>query len=202
MPELSRRDALRSVAATGALVLAGCAGEASHPASVPSVGEPVADPAVRFARDVDGEALFSVGDDPVESPSDRRPRPAAVEFLADGRDREEVTFHETDAGAALRAFVDATDFASEAVYLLEQPIGECWTLALVSVVRESEGGISADFCQQLRPADVACSAGTDDTVGVAIRLPFDGDRTSGLGTGMSSRCGPRPVVATEGGATT
>lgn len=200
MPGLSRREALRTLGSVGSLLLAGCAGEASRSESVPHPGEPVANPEVRFARDPDGEPIFEPADESGEDTPDRQRRPAVVEFLAAPVDREQVVFRETEAGASLRSFVDDTDFESEAVYLLEQAIGECYTLALERLVRDDDGGVSADFCQRLRPADVGCSADANDTVGVAVRLAFEGDDVGSLGTGIG-RCGHRPVIAAEGRAT-
>lgn len=197
MSALSRREALRTLGSAGSLLLAGCAGEASRSESVPDPEEPVVDPEVRFVRDPDGELIFTPADESGKDTPDRPRRPAAVEALAAPTEREQVTFRETEAGASLRSFVDDTDFESEAVYLLEQAIGECYTLALVDVVRDPDGGINADLCQQLRPADAACAADARDTVGVAVRLPFDGDHVGSLGTGIG-RCGPGTAIATEG----
>lgn len=203
MPDISRRAALQTVATAGALLLAGCAGETSRSREVPSRGEPVADVEVTFARDVNGESIVAPDDEPDTSTEaghrDREGNRAidSVEFLVDTTDRDELTFSESAAGEELRSFVDATDFSTESIYLLERSLEECYTLALVNVVREDDGGISADFCRELRPADIACAAGSLDTVGVAIRLPFADDQPSGLGTGMSSRCKPEPVIARE-----
>lgn len=203
MPDISRRAALQTVATAGALLSAGCAGEASRSHEVPSRGEPITDIEVAFARDVDGESIFAPDDEPDTSTAtghrDREGnRPInSVEYLVGTDDRDGLTFSETAAGEALRSFVDGTDFSTESIYLLERSLGECYTLALVNVVRDDDGGISADFCRQLRPADVACEAKTLETVGVAIRLPFAGDSSGGLGTGMSSRCEPEPVIASE-----
>lgn len=196
MPDPSRRDALRSIAAAGTLALAGCSGEASHSDEIPrDSGETVPDPEVLFVRDADGGVLFSSGD-----PSGRTttPEPGGVEHVTDADERDALAFRDTPPATELEAFVGATDLESESVYLLEQPVGECYELALTGVTREPDS-VSADFCRELRPADVECAADAEDTVGVAIRLPFAGDDFNGLGTGMSSECRRRPVLAREGG---
>lgn len=193
MPGWSRRDALRSVAAAGALALAGCSGEASHSREVPRRhGERVPDPEVMFVRDTDGAPLFWRGDD---DETDRSSGAAA--YLTDADDVETLSFGDAARVAELRDFIDATDLESESIYLLERPVGECYELALTGVFREDDG-VDADFCRLLRPADVDCAADAVDTVGVAIRLPFPGDDFNSRGSGMSSDCRHRPIVAREG----
>ena len=64
-------------------------------------------------------------------------------------------------------------------------------------VAREEDGVEADFCRELRPADAACGAEDRVAVGVAIRLPFAGDEFSSLGSGWSSDCDRRPVLARE-----
>lgn len=207
MPGWTRRGALRSIAAAGALALAGCSGEASHSREVPRRhGERVPDPEVTFVRDADGAPLFSRdvdadGDDADGdgSPADDLARRAgAGAYLTGADDVEALAFADSPPADELRAFVDATDLESESVYLLAKPVGECYELALTGVFREDDG-VDADFCRQLRPADVDCSADAEDTVGVAIRLPFPGDDFDSRGSGTSSDCRHRPIVAREGG---
>lgn len=198
MPEVSRRDALRTVAAAGSLLVAGCSGEASRSREAPSHGDPVSDVEARFARDVDGEPLYWAADG--TPPDDRHGGRLAgpPEYLTEAEDRDDLAFSDTQAGDALGTFVEGTDFAAESLYLVQHRLGECYTLGLVEVVRDADGGVSADFCRKLRPADAPCSAEAHDVVGVAVRLPFPGDEPGGLGTGMSSRCDPERVIASEG----
>lgn len=192
MPRWSRRSALRSVVTVGSLALAGCSGESGRSNEIPpDRGEPVSDVEVRFARETDGDRLFEIAGESEDAPH-------GFEYLTDGNDRDDLTFRSTPPAAELRAFVDETDLDAESVYLLQRPIGECYRANLVGVYRESDG-IDVDFCQELRPADVDCSAGTEDTVGVAIRLPFPGDEFNSLGSGWAGECDRRPIVAREGG---
>lgn len=198
MLEVSRRDALRTVAGGGALLLAGCSGEASRSREVPSHGDPVSDVEARFARDVDGDPLYWHAEDTPPEDRDGGRLAGPPEYLTEAEDRDELSFSGTPPGEELRSFVDATDFGAESVYLIQLRLGECYRLGLVQVVREADGGVSADFCRELRAADAPCSAGAHDVVGVAVRLPFAGDQSGGLGTGMSSRCSPERVIAREG----
>ena len=146
--------------------------------------------ATRFVRDTNGDALFELAGEPE--------RPGGYEYLTSTDDREDVTFSSSQPASDLRAFVDATDFESESVYLVSRPIGACYEARLVGVFREGNG-IDADFCNALRPADVACGADEEDTVGVGIRLPFVEEEFNSFGLGWSGDCGPRTTVAREGG---
>lgn len=191
MPDWSRRHALQAAAAAGAFALAGCSGTSSSSREVPRERDDPVDVAeTTFVRDTDGEPLFRIGDEPR--------RPGSYEYLTSTSDREEVTFRSSPAASDLRAFVEATDFESESVYLVSRPIGACYEARLVGVYREGNG-IDADFCNALRPADVACEADDEDTVGVGIRLPFVEEEFNSFGLGWSGDCGPRPTVAREGG---
>jgi hypothetical protein len=201
MPDWSRRRALQAVATTGALALAGCSGETSRSGSVPrDRGEPVPPDEfeVRFVRDTDGGPLFTVGDDDRDREEGTPAVEQGTEYLTADGDREELTFRSTEPATALRRFVEGVDLGSRSVYLLQRRLGECYGARLVGVYREDDG-VDADFCQALRPADVACSADDRDTVGVAISLPFEGDSFNGYGTGWSSGCERRSTVAREGG---
>ena len=191
MPDWSRRRALRTVAAAGSLALAGCSGEASHSTDPPpDRGEPVSDYQVRFVRETDGDRLFETDDGSGDVPHE-------MEYLTGEDERDDLAFRSTTAATELRSFVDATDFEAESVFLLQRSIGECYQANLVTVYRESDG-VDAGFCQELRPADVDCSAEAEDTVGVAIRLPFTGDGFNSVGSGWSGDCDGRPIAAGEG----
>ena len=202
MPELSRRRALRAAATAGAVALAGCSGGPGSSTPVPrDRGEPVppADMEVLFVRDTDGEPLFAVGDDDGATPAgdDIEGRPTRGEYLRDVGSRDRVTFRSTPAAGELRAFVDGTDFESGSVYLLERPVSACYEVRLVGVYR-GDDGFEAALCQSFRPADIVCSAGGVDTVGVGVRLPFPGDGLEGHRWSWRGGCGSLRTVASEG----
>ncbi|MFB6093063.1 MAG: hypothetical protein ABEK02_08645 [Haloquadratum sp.] len=109
-------------------------------------------------------------------------------------DRANVpSFTQVSEAQKLVRFVGATDFATESVLLLVRSIPECYDLRLVSVSKESDG-VGSQYCREMRPADVGCERDAEDTVGVAIRLPFAGDSFNSLGMGYSSSCDDRPRV--------
>ena len=198
MPDWSRRRALQAATAVGAFALAGCSGEGSSSRSVPRTGGdpvPASGLEVTFVRDADGDPLFAVGEDGVDE--DGRD----IEYLTDESGREEVTFRSAAAAAELATFVDGVDLDSESVFLLQRPLGECYETRLVGVYREDDG-VDADFCQELRPADVDCSAEDRNTVGVAIRLPFSGDSFNTYGTSWGGDCERGTAIAREGGGGT
>ena len=205
MPGWSRRRALQAIAATGTVALAGCSGGSGSSTTVPrDRGDPVppADLDVLFVRDSGGEPLFGVGggSDDGTTPEDggiegRRTR---SEFLRDAESRERVTFRSTRAAEELRAFVDGTDFESGSLYLLERPVSACYEVSLVGVYREDDT-VVADLCQSFRPADIVCSAGGIDTVGLGVRLPFPGDELRGHDWSWRGECGTLRTVASEGG---
>ncbi|MFC6939513.1 hypothetical protein ACFQE8_05970 [Salinirubellus sp. GCM10025818] len=185
MREWSRRRALQAVATTGALVLAGCSGEGSSPRSTPrDRGEqvPPGDLEVLFVRDTDGDPLFDVGngsdDGPAREDGGIGARRTPSEYLWGGESRDRVTFRSTESAAELRAFVDGTDLESRSVDLVERPVNACYEARLVGVYR-GDGGVAVDLCQSLQSADIACSAGGVDTVGIGVRLPFPGDGSGG-----------------------
>jgi hypothetical protein len=204
MPDWSRRRALRTVATAGVFALAGCSGEPGSSGPVQrDRGDPVppTDLEVLFVRDPGGEPLFDVesGSDDGTTPEGggiegRRTR---SEYLRDPGSRDRITFRSTPAAEELRAFVDATEFGSDSVYLLERPVSACYEARLVGVYREDDG-VAADLCQSFRPADIACSVDGIDTVGVGIRLPFPGDGLSGHDWSWRGDCGDQRTVASEG----
>jgi len=197
MSNWSRRRALQAAIAVGTLSLAGCSGSTSSSEEVSSDrGDPVSDVEVRFARDTRGNHLYDA-----KRGNEGEPDPEAGEtlHLTSDDERDAVTFRPTDPATELRSFVDDTDLDSESVYLLEEPIDACHEARLLGVYRESDG-VDAEFCRGLRPADVDCSDGDRDRVGVAIRLPFPGDEFTSIGSRWSSDCDrPGTAIAREGG---
>lgn len=201
MPDWSRRRVLQSVAVVGTLTLAGCSDATTGSNDVPPVPrDRIADVEAIKARNDDGDPLFVAGDTETgQADADRRARVSELHHLTDEAALERLRFRDGSGGADLEAFVRGTDLESKSVYLLQRPIGECYVPRLVGVFREGDG-VDADFCRDLRPADVECDVDARDVVAVAIRLPFAGDEFSGVGSGWSRGCEHRPTdPLTDGG---
>lgn len=201
MPDWSRRRALHALGATAAAALAGCNAQTSDSGAFDEPpgrqrGEPVTDYELRKVRAFDLEPLFWRG----ERGTENEPRPAGHLFVGSEGDLEDLMFADADPAAALASFVRGTDFESESVLVHERPVRECYDIRLRGVWRE-EDGVQTSFCSTLRPADVACSRDAQQTVALAIRLPFPGDGLSSQGSQWSSDCDrqPAPVTADEGG---
>ncbi|MFB6196314.1 MAG: hypothetical protein ABEI80_09090 [Haloplanus sp.] len=198
MPDWSRRDALRAVATTGTLLAAGCSTSDTGPIDAPPPRRRVTDFESVLARNARGNPLVVPAPVDGDEAGERRQDHSLMEHLTATADVEEFRFR-ADAGAAdLASFVNATDFASQSVYLLQRSIGECYRTRLVGVYREGDG-VDAEFCRDLRPADVDCDTDTEDTVAVAIRLPFAGDDFNSIGSGWSGDCEHVATVELERG---
>jgi hypothetical protein len=193
MSDWSRRDALQAVTSAAVLAIAGCSGSTSSTDEVPRQrGEPVSDVEVTFARDRKGRSLFELEDHEED-------RIGGLHFMTGEDDRDRVTFRSGGPAEKLQSFVKATDLEAESVYLLERTVGACYEVRLTGVYRESDG-VEADFCRALRPADVPCASDDEDVVGVAIRLPFDGEDFNSFGSRWGSDCDrPGTTIAREGG---
>ncbi|SDY08042.1 hypothetical protein [Halobellus clavatus] len=145
--------------------------------------EPVTDYERRTVRNEAGAALVADG-----ASSDR------IHFYDHLTDAESVpAFSDVAEARELEAFVSDTDLETDSVLLLVRPIPECYELRLTAV-RKEDDGVDSEYCRSMRPADVQCEQDAEDTVGVAIRLPFAGDSFNSLGMGFSSSCRDRPSV--------
>lgn len=152
-------------------------------------------------RDDDGDLLVVARDDPPEQDEGEPPTHVIriYRHLTDEADLEGLRFR--DGAADLEAFVAATDLDSRSVLLLQAPVEECYVVRLVGVFREGNG-VDAEFCRELRPADVECDAGARDVFAVAIRLPFAGEEFGGLGMGVGGDCEHHPTDPLTGGGET
>jgi hypothetical protein len=203
MPDWSRRHALQAVATTATLGLAGCSSETSRSRSVPpDRGDRVTDYEARFVRNTDGEPVVTVGEpgDEDENEDEPRIRLSEMHHLTDEAELDDIQFRDVTGAADLESFVAATDYESASVYLLQRQVGECYEPRLVGVFREDDG-VDAEFCRELRPADVECDAEAHDVFTVAIRLAFPGDDFNSVGSGSSSSCDhERAVPIPEAGS--
>ena len=162
----TRRALLGSIPLTA---LAGCLsaetrddGDPSEPADVSGSDD---DPTLLKVRNPDGEAVVidasgasrSVAREAVTTP-DRASELAAAASVAD-EDRSRV-----------RAFLDETEYATETVFVARASIDACYRFRIHSVSWEP-GRVEYEYCRELRPPDVSCSAGSRHTVGLLFRLP-------------------------------
>lgn len=190
MPDWSRRQTLSALAGVAAAAIAGCQGDASSE-PVRSRERRIENYDVEEVRNADGAVLFHRGEEPAGE------RPGGRHHLTDESELAELTFTDVPEAESLRSFAADTDFESESVALYSRRVPECYDHRL-QFVEVDANGPSAHFCRSLRPVDAACRTDAHDTVGFAIRLPFPGDRYSGMGGGMSSTCSrPRRPEAFE-----
>ncbi|WP_058366972.1 hypothetical protein [Haloparvum sedimenti] len=163
------RRALLSSVASLAVALAGCGGRGEadvtptdHPRRTPSSGS-LSDPDVVMARNPDLEASVLLdptggdagsdagGDgDSAASPIGRElvtdPDRAAALTVADG-------VPESDA-AALRSFVEGTDFSAETLFAAPSRIPSCYRIRIRSVSWEPQRA-EYEYCRELRPPAAA-----------------------------------------------
>jgi len=106
---------------------------------------------------------------------------------------EDGTGGDRDAAAAVAAFVDETDFDSEAIYLQSTRVRECFRLKLCHVAWQSDS-IDTDYTQRLRPYDERCEADAHVFESRLIRIPaaLDEESVSSYSSsiGGSGRCDP------------
>lgn len=172
---LHRRRLLRSlsgVAAAGVTAVAGCSSRPSS--STPTRTERPSVPYDSlFVRNPGGEPFVEFTDDDGETESD-----GVTARLSSTDDADRVAFGgDVDGVDDARAFLDATEFETETVLLVEQVVGECHEL-LVDYVTTSDDSFDVDFCRRLRPADVDCSTEARDVVLGLVRFRFSGNASS------------------------
>lgn len=180
-PELSRRALLASVGTLGMASLAGCGGFSRRSLeSLPAPpSKPLQDLQVHKIRIEEPVRLFGTVEEDAEGPNPN------YEFVDSAAELDSLDWNEQVAAAAdLREFLAETDFEARTAMAFQTTVSACREYHLVQI-RYSDGDIDSEFCRGLRPADVACSEGTEHTVGFGIRLPLtDLDlSTVGWGTG-------------------
>lgn len=186
MSNWSRRRILRGVAAAGTFALAGCLEAPQSTAQRPGHGREVTDVDVLFVRDDHCGTLFDV-----EGSSDEW----EFEYLTHPLARNKLIFESTPEAERLRTFVDATDLESRSVLLFEGPVSECRRVGLLAVYRKP-GHVFAELCFAERGLE-DCSPDEMNTVGIAVRLPFDGDITDVHGYERGAECEGKSVIAVE-----
>ena len=194
MPPVTRRQVLAGTSSALAL-LAGCAGSETRHHEVPrSDADSVEAEFVRVRSTSDPDLFWAA--DRQETPENERRRRVGREFLATETDVEDVEFLDKEPGDRLREFVSRTDFETASVFLYSTGVSECHEIHLTATTVRNDGDPHLDFCQSVRPADVACSKDVTHTVAYAVRFPIDGRDISGTGSGMSYRCSEPSIPPT------
>jgi hypothetical protein len=144
---------------------------------------------VWFAEDVDrsGDGSADSGtttDAETIPPRDRRDEG----LITDEAAAATLSFSDVEGSEEARAFVEATDFDSESIYLHQTPLGDCYRLELCSV---SWGGeeVSLWYTPVLYDYDVACSAEERDTLATFVRIPAVLDPDQSVDVERSNRGG-------------
>lgn len=182
--------------AAGALVAtAGCSDETTS-------DEPPDPDAYEYVEDPEHESVRAAGTEPVVSieplmTSSAEGLPAFDwELFVTETGASELRFQREPAGIeAARSFLEATRFDEESLFVLQETVPECRTIELPRLRREpSERVPEPDFCIRLRPPDVPCSEGAEDTEVHLVRLPVGlDDRPSEYGFSSGSDCDPPPT---------
>lgn len=202
MPEWSRRRTLSALSSGLAVALAGCeTGE--KPAPPPDAADDgerrlLEDYESKHVRNADAAVLYTRRETLPSPDAAGQTALRSSDHLTSRAAFEELTFGSVPEARQLRSFVDATDFETQSVYLFATTADACHEIRIQSMTRDPDGDPQGNFCEARRPADVTCSTDDTDSVGIAVRIPFDGDRSGGHGTGMSSSCRhpERPVAFT------
>jgi len=142
-----------------------------------------------FAEDAESSEGGSVDSDTTTESRTIPPRDRRDEgLITDEATAATLSFSEVEGAEDARAFVEATDFDSESIYLHQTPIGDCYRLKLCSV---SWGGeeVSLWYVSVLYDYDVACSSDERDTVATFVRIPAALDSDQPVDVERSNRGG-------------
>lgn len=179
------RRALLGGALPVVLGLAGCSDprppEARNERDGTSTGS-LEDPAVSKPRNPHGDHVFVDSDG---GPWSGR------ELVTEQSDADRLTFAsgvpESDVRSA-RRFLEATDFAEETVYVTQRSVESCERYRVHAVSWEP-GRVDFEYCRELRPPDVRCTADERDALALLFRLPANSDwDLSGSGSSGRSPC--------------
>lgn len=152
----------------------------------------VHDPDRFVLRGRDGPLAWFAEDAGAGSTDDRGTVPAHERrtegVVTDESTATTLAFAGVDGTREARAFVDATDFDGETVYLHHSPVGACERLRLCSVSWADEE-VSVRYIQFLKDWDEPCETGETDVQATLVRLPvaLDPDVRPGSTTWRRSR---------------
>lgn len=164
----SRRSVLAAVAGSVA-GLAGCNADVERSQARSGTTGRDADPTVHRVRNPGGDRVVSDPGGVVGVVADR-PRAESLQF-ADGVP--------DDAVADARAFLRATDFDDQSVFVYTRQIESCYRLRVKRIVWTPRR-FDVERCTQLRPPDERCAADQRDALALLFRVD---DR---LGTEITS----------------
>jgi hypothetical protein len=142
------------------------------------------DPGAVGADTGDSDAATDAG---TISPHERRDEGV----IADEATAATLSFGDVEGAEEARAFVEATDFDSESIYLHQTPLGDCYRLELCSADWGGEE-LSLRYVSVLQDYDVACSSEERDTLATFVRVPaaLDPDRRADVErSNRGGRCG-------------
>ena len=206
VPE-TRRSLLSGVAGL-AVALAGCSGltgsgESSRTDDGPAPDGPgsgsESDPETLLLRSDTDRRTVWLGERDEQTPRRRDPihDPIIVDAeakadrlsVADGVDRDR-----------LDAFLDATDFDAETLYVQGVRVEECFRLDLCRIEWQPDQ-ISTDYVRRIRPYTDSCAVENRVVETRLIRIPdaLDADDVNGFGTGVGTGSCTRGPRAESGG---
>ena len=139
------------------------------------------------------------GDDGRPNPDDRRRHIRST--LIDSSERaDRVAVVDTDGSDRVRSFLDATDFASETLYLETNRIEECFELTLCHI-SWSPDSVGTDYARTIRAYNEACTAENRVFEARLIRIPaaLDEGEVNSHGSSIGSGTCTRGPEMTEGG---
>ena len=194
VPE-TRRSLLHGVAGL-AIALAGCSGltgsgESTRTANGgsgpdgPGSGS-VADPEMLLVRSDSDRSQIWHGDRSERTDHHRNPIGGSV-VVDTAAKADEFSVAESVDRDRVDAFLDATDFESETLYLQTVRVEECFRLELCRIGWESDE-IRTDYVRRLRPYTESCAADTRVVEARLIRIPdaLEADDVNGFGTSVGT----------------
>jgi len=174
----------------------------TEPGQRPDPGEDgIADPERRVLRATDGPIAWFAEDATVDTDHGTLSADERTEggLIASEATAATLSLADVEGREAARAFVGATDFDSETIYLDQSPVGECYRLVLCSA-GWGDDRIRLRYARVLRDYDVPCEAGERETQATFVRLPvaLDASERWPTETGIGTAAGCRESRASPG----
>lgn len=193
MPSTTRRSLLQACVGVAA-VGAGC-GDSEFddpPTTTASRGHEPFDAEVERIRHDGGPIVYQTdreGDEESDETRGTPPEDVSPFLVTNADDREALEYRaQADGWKAILNFIDGTDLSRNALFVLQEEIGECYIHRLVTARKDEDDSVDLDFCQQLRPATVACERNSRVMEVLVVRLPFALETVRGYSIGVGSDC--------------